>query len=359
MLKFFKRTHTLPFKFDIPSYSKFYLEQSNSITCFIKFFKRYIYILLKKQNHHEIFLIQKVHKKLLWINLSAPSLGDSLMDLSSRIMLEDKSIDLFTDIKNAHIYSDDRFFNKIYTKISEVDKLAYDLVILDSYSTKSIKVKAKVSPKTPYVGMFGYFNGPEVNRVLFSFHQMNNLLNYHKSKNDINILAKNSISISKEDYEIVNNLIYNNYITIALGGEWQYRTYNKWNKVLDLLLSHEKKLNVVLIGSTNAQKAATEIIYKFPQCNIFNFVSKLSFNQTAAIIKRSQILLCCDGGLMHAATAVNAKILPLFSRLSPEMQLTNAANAFPLFDANDVNNIPVQSIFLKYCEALNLYDSHP
>ena len=38
--------------------------------------------------------------------------------------------------------------------------------------------------------MFGFYNGPEVNRVLFSFHRMNSLLGYIKSENERMDLSK-------------------------------------------------------------------------------------------------------------------------------------------------------------------------
>jgi hypothetical protein len=61
---------------------------------------------------------------------------------------------------------------------------------------------------------------------------------------------------------------------------------------------------------------------------------------------------------MHAANAVNTPIVPLFARLAPQMQLTNSSCAFPLFDKNDVNNIPVDDILTKYYEASSFVDNH-
>ena len=355
----FSKTYKLPFKFNIPNYFQSFLQEKTRLQRLIKFTKRYLYIVIKNQKNLEIFNIEPKHNRILWINISAPSLGDSLMDLSSRIMFKEKTVDLFTDIKNAHIYTDDHILNNIYTEITDVDKLKYNLVIIDSYSTRSIGIKSKIAPKTPYVGMFGYYNGPEVNRVLFSFHQMNNLLGYVKSEDEVNSIARNSMSISTEDQEFVNNInIPDKYIVIVLGGEWQYRTYNKWNEVIDQLIIDDKDLNIVLVGSENAGSASKELLEKFPQSNLFDFVAKFSFNQTAEIIRRSQVVLCCDGGLMHAANAVNTNIVPLFSRLTPEMQLTDVINAFPLFDNSNVNNITVKEVLAKYFEASNLFDSH-
>ena len=140
--------------------------------------KLYIYIVIKRQRKLEVFNILPKYKKILWINVSAPSLGDSLMDLSGRVLLKDRTIDLYTDKKNANLYQNDFIFSKIFTHNNKVDSSRYDVVIIDSYSTRSINIKAKIAPFTVFVGMFGYYNGPEVNRVLFSFHQLNHLLGY-------------------------------------------------------------------------------------------------------------------------------------------------------------------------------------
>jgi len=356
----FNKTYTLPFKFDIPNYTQEFLVQTPIFKRWIKFIKRYLYIASKGQKNLEIFKISPKYKNILWINISAPSLGDSLMDLSSRVLLKGRNIDLFTDKKNAHIYGDDHIFNNIYSKIEDVKNSKYDLVIIDSYSSRSINIKSKIAPSTPFAGMFGYYNGPEVNRVLFSFHQMNHLLGYTKSEDKINASARASMLISKADQEIINQIdLPDRYIAIVLGGEWDYRTYNAWDKVITQILDNDQKINIVFIGSGNATSIAKELLGQFSESNIFDCVGKYSFNQTAQIIKQSQTLLCCDGGLMHASNAVNTPIAPLFARLTPQMQLTNAIVAFPLFDKSDVNNISVESVLEKYNEASNFVDSHP
>ena len=359
-MRSFNKTYTLPFKFSIPNYTQDFLNQTSVFKRWLKFIKRYLYIVLKSQKNLEVFSILPDHKNILWINISAPSLGDSLMDLSSRIMLDSKNVDLFTDQKNAHIYTDDHIFKNIYTKIEEINKPKYDLVIVDSYSSRSINVKSKIAPTTPFVGMFGYYNGPEVNRILFSFHQMNHLLGYVKSEYEINTSAKASMSISKEDQEVVNSInLPIDYIAIVLGGEWDYRTYNKWGQVITQILARDKQTNIVFIGSGNAKDVAKDLLSQFLKNNVFDCVAKYSFNQTAQIIKKSKTLLCCDGGLMHAANAVSTPIVPIFARLTPQMQLTDATCAFPLFDKSDVNNISVEAVLKKYNKASNFVDNHP
>jgi heptosyltransferase-2 len=356
----FNKTYTLPFKFNIPNYTQDFLNQTPQFKRWTKFIKRYVYIAFKGQKNLEIFSVLPTHQNILWINISAPSLGDSLMDLSSRIMLKDRKVDLFTDKKNAHIYKDDHIFDNIYTEVANIDGSKYDLVIIDSYSSRSINIKSKIAPTTHFVGMFGYYNGPEVTRVLFSFHQMNHLLGYVRNEDEINASAKTSMSFSKKDQEIVRQIsLPNNYIAIVLGGEWDYRTYNNWGKVIQQILASDKQTNFVFIGSTNAKDKAKEFLKKFPETNIVNCVAKYSFNQTTQIIQQAKILLCCDGGLMHAANAVGTPIVSIFARLTPKMQLTDAVTVFPLFDQKDVNSISVDNVLEKYYQASNYVDNHP
>ena len=355
----FEKTYTLPFKYEIPNYTSVFLEESSITKCWIKFIKRYIYLTIKRQTALEIRQILPKHRNILWINLSAPSLGDSLMDLSSRVLLKGKEVDLFTDKKNANLYQDDSVFSRIFTQKVEVAQYKYDLVILDSFSTRSIDIKTQILPLNPFVGMFGYYNGPEVNRVLFSFHRMNQLLGYVNSETEVNKVARPSMAIEINNLPSVEGLnLPSSYIAIALGGEWAYRTYNKWGEVIDKLTKNNDKLNLVFVGSDNAKESAKALTETFPRDNIFNCVAKFTFNQTAQIIKGANILLCCDGGLMHSANAVNTPILPLFAKLTPLMQLTESIQAFPLFDANNVNNIPVEDILVKYIEATNSVNNH-
>ena len=347
----FKKTYQLPFKFQVPNYIQSHIDEVSQLKRLIKFLKRYLYLILKNQKNLEIFSILPKHKKILWINISAPSLGDSLMDLSGRVMLKDRRIDLFTNVKNHHLYSNDEYFNNVYTELKDIDTLGYDLVIIDSYSSRSIKVKSIIAPKISFVGVFGYFNGPEVNRILFSFHKINHLLGYIKSENEINSMAKNSISISQNDCNIVDNLVPKKYITIVLGGEWHYKIYKNWEKVIDQIILNDKKLKIIFIGSANAKQASKELIGKYPQKLCLDFVERLSFNQSIEVARRSEVFLCCDGGLMHAANALGVNSISLFARLTPKMLITKCTKSFNLFDSKNVNNIPVKEIVDMYLEA--------
>jgi len=353
----FSKTISFPFKYQIPNYVDKHIQEVSVLHRMIKFFRRNLFLFIKRQKNLEIFAILPNHKNILWINISAPSLGDSLMDLSSRVMLADKNVDLYTSKKNAHLYFDDEIFRNVFTNKLELINNIYDLVILDSYSTRSVKIKAKVAPHNLFVGIYGFFNGPEVNRILYSYHQLNNLLGYEKSETEINNIAKNILSISDIDKSVVTDFLPKEFIAICIGGEWQYKTYQKWGDLIEKIFKKNQKINIVLLGSSNAQRQSQDLIVRFNNYKFIDLVSKLTFNQTAEVIKRSKISICCDGGLMHAANAVNANIIALIARLKPEMLLVND-NAVALFDKNNVNNIEVESVFNIYCEMSSLFDNN-
>ena len=118
-------------------------------------------------------------------------------------------------------------------------------------------------------------------------------------------------------------------------------------------MQDNEELNIILLGSGNAKKAGVQLLREFSSYYLMDFTSRLSFNQTAQVIKQSKIFLCCDGGLMHAAAAVEAKFIPLLARLPAEMLLTQDISSYKLFDKNNVNNILIDDILSDYYEITN------
>lgn len=355
----FNKTFQLPFKTEIPNLIQEHLDSVSFYKRLNKFIKRYVYIFLKGQAKLESNRIHDYQKKILWINISAPSLGDSLMDLSGRFLLKDRELDLFTDKKNYHLFENDEFFSKVYCQIDQLNKKKYDLVIIDSYSTRSIKIKNLIAPRTHYVGIYAYFNGPEVNRALFSFFQINSLLGNIKSTSEILSVAKNYISITSKDKNLVSQIIPSNYIAIVLGGEWDYKTYNKWTELIQKISLEQDDIVFVLLGSKNAIKESKKILANFPEFFFINLTNKLSYKQSVEVTRHAKVLICCDGGLFHGACSVDANIVVLLARLGLDMLTTSNSKIYSIFDSNSVNNIDVDAILDKYHAAINLYDNHP
>jgi len=342
----YRETFELPFKYKIPNKTNQFFRERKLIKNYFKFLKRKFFIYITGQRGLKVDYIDSKAKRILWINMTAPSLGDSLMDLSGRSLINNKCIDLFTDHSNAFLFENDKFFRNVYSQVADV-KSKYDLVIIDSFSPRSFSIKVQVAKTIPYVGLFGFYNGPEVNRVLFSHHRINHLQGYEKSKNEINHTAKNHLFINQSDKKYIDSLkLPEKFYTIVIGGEWGYRTYNDWESVIKKIREFDKYAELILVGSINGKSEAEKIHSTDPL--LINFVAKLTFLQTAEVINRSRMTLCCDGGLMHAANALDTPVLCLFARLSENMRLTRTLKYSCIEDKENVNNITALEVFDEF-----------
>ena len=90
--------------------------------------------------------IESKHRRILWINLAASSLGDSLMDLSARPLLVDRNVDLLSHPKNISLYQKDPWFCDVTDDPSEFKKRDYDLVICDAFSPRVLIQKLLIAP---------------------------------------------------------------------------------------------------------------------------------------------------------------------------------------------------------------------
>ena len=103
----------------------------------------------------ELNRITDEHRSILWINWAAPSLGDSLMDLSARVLLDGREVVLLTHPKNKSLFENDDHFCSVFSDdrelIAKYGKSYFDLVICDSYSPRVLSKKIAVAPFVPFV----------------------------------------------------------------------------------------------------------------------------------------------------------------------------------------------------------------
>jgi len=273
-----------------------------------KYLKRKLYMQCLGQAKREISNIPAAAKNILWINLSAPSLGDSLMDLSARQMLVGFNVDLLTDKKNISLYQGDPFFRNTYSDRDDIsiEWSLYDLVILDSYSPRFLKIKAEKIPNTPFVGMWGFVNGFEVHRTLYSFYRMDFLLN------GLGAISKLKPIIKTPDFFDAGLDNKKKKIALVVGAEWNYRRYAHWAQVVaGIFQEYGTDFEVVLVGSANGSEDAGGISSRFIHCE--SFVGKCTLSQTASLIQQSDLVIAADGGLWHLACALNKPSVVLFA----------------------------------------------
>lgn len=90
----------------------------------------------------------------------------------------------------------------------------------------------------------------------------------------------------------------------------------KWAELADCLIQ-KNKATIVFLGSADDKDHVTEIINKMKSDNFVNLTGKTSLRETAAIIKKSKLLVSPDTGAMHIAKALDIPLVALFGPVNP------------------------------------------
>ncbi len=281
----------------VPSnYENFRLDQKQQLKTVLRYLKRYLYMCARGQRQLLRHFIESDVRKILWINLSAPSLGDALMDLSAVSLLGERRVTLVTHTANIQLFEGDSLFERVLSPSNGVVKglriEKFDLVVLDSFSPRTLDIKIKASPSTPFVGIYGFLNGYEVHRTIYAFRRLEKLLG-------IKSLATTRLRLASDGSHHIRS-ITRPRLGVGIGGEWEFRTYKHWPIVLANLVSLD--LDIILLGSENGLKDAAEIFHLFGD-RVMNLVSRTSLKEAIEQLRACDAFLGADGGLWHIASA--------------------------------------------------------
>jgi hypothetical protein len=339
-------TIDFPFPMDIPNTTEQFLNDASLPKLFLKHRKRKCLMRILGQKKYLQQHIPESARKILWINLSAPSLGDTLMDLSSRTLLKNRHLDLFTANNNARLYHNDAIFHNVYTDKTKISENNYDFIIMDNFGASTLITKKSLAPNTPFTGMYGFYMASNTHRVLFSFHRLNHLLNNPIQPSQISAIAKPSITTTTDVKKTIDDLkLPACFLVIAVGGEWDFRTYPHWNQVISKIHRDHPQLKIVLVGSANGMMMRDKIL-ALPDANqyITDTVNQYTFKETAEIIRRSELMVCADGGLFHATNCFAKPVITLLAKLPMKIYNTEALPITALYAPNHLNQIQPQQI---------------
>lgn len=278
-----------------------------SLHWLIKYVKRRFFMVLFGQQ----FLIRdeaqlKPNMRVLWISRSAPSIGDTIMDLSPRKMLANVAvIDLLVANGSADLFENDPHLDCVTNNISIIRTRVvangqYDFVITDSISPRSLVPKILIAPCVKFASIYGFVNGFEIHRTQFAHVRMALLLDRKIPEKKLALLDRQIISIKKaKRYDLV----------IGIGGNWSFRKFSSWHLVLQRLRLLGFTGSVALVGSANGYREAS----LFRDESVDDFVGKLSLKETVSIIASGSFYVGADGGLWHVANALQIPSVVLFA----------------------------------------------
>jgi hypothetical protein len=350
----FRRFWVIPTKDFVPSDQHCFLgDRLSKPSWLFKCVKRYLFFLLSGQVFFEVNNIPDSAGRILWVNLAAPSLGDTLMDVSGRVFLSGREVHLLTHKKNKELFASDPVFSRVFTNAAEIDpncRKTYNLVILDSYGPLTLLRKIRLTGfSCPYVGFYGFLNGYEIHRLMFSHARLAYLCNKSIDSHPIKPL----LGLRNQSHRRPGCTRGRLLAAIAVGGEWRHRTYQHWSSVISGLL---RSVDVLLVGSTNGSGISREIENQFP--SVSSQVGKQTLNEVILSIHQCDLFIGADGGLWHVANALGKPSVVLFAEkhLFDQYQnrvtlATDDIDTRVLYDALDVSNISAIKV-LAECQSL-------
>ena len=347
--KFINKTNIPPFDKKLVTNKTQDYPRSNFIVQLTQLLRRYLMLFVFFQYKYLQDRISINEKNILWIHNTTENIGDSLMKTSSIRYLKSNSfsVDLCVLPKFYDLYKN----NSYCRNVINIDSLAdlsekYDLIILDSLSSKCMKIKLKYYYAKPFVTLYDFFNyfRPDYNLIFFSWYRIQYLLDKHEN---IDNIAKPFVGkLSAKNIKINNLNIKNNSIVIVCGGVDDYRVYPNWIQVIELIDRNRiDTIPLVLVGSENGIEHSKQIINNFSdRVNLVDTVGKYSLTETKSIISSCGLVVGPDGGILQIASALDKKIIALFAQIDSRLRFTSATEYRCLYDDKAVKNIKAEDI---------------
>lgn len=323
---------------------------------------RALYLFISGQHRYHQKKILPPQKKILWLHNTTTNIGDSLMRLSGAALLKTHhQLDLQTIDAVSPLYQTSNIFDGVFS-LETVPTQSYDCIIVDALTTRCLKAKKKYYPHIPFVSLYEYFDSfrSQYNIILFSYFRMAELMGAALAQSHIEQIASVEMQVdlnatpsgSTSNRPLSKNEAIQS-VGIVCGGNDDWRTYQHFSDVIKEILRQHPSIQIILLGANNGISIAETLIKKYPP--LVSMVGKCTVLETAAIIKKLDLLVTPDGGLMHIANALNVPIVALFARIDPTLRLTARNQASTLYDAQDVNNISAHDVSAQLQLIINNY----
>lgn len=320
--------------------------------------RRSLIFVLSGQAKSKINSLRTVGNRGLWLYFGEGQLGDALMDLAPRSLLQKQGfrMDLLTDKPIAHLFQEDPWFEMVTDDVSLLTGVPYDFAIVLSNKRRSIQHKRKYFKKLPWVSILESFSGPDFHRAGYATQRLSDLLGLEMIPSEFVCHANQKLRprLDSIDFKFQTAQV-KNAVALCLGGVDPLRTFTGWATVITELMQCGKN-EFLLIGGDNGVSEARQIKQKFGNLAfVHDYVGKCSIAQSHDLLAAALVVVCADGGLMHLAATTTTPIVALFSStIQPEWRLLSRPTAaFVCSSSPDVNDISPQEIVGKICYLTN------
>lgn len=108
----------------------------------------------------------------------------------------------------------------------------------------------------------------------------------------------------------------------------------------------ELELPVIILGGPDDQDSAGKLVELSSNTSLINLCGKLDLNQSACLVKRSELVISHDTGLMHIAAAFKKKIISIWGNTIPEFGM------YPYLPGNQSRIFEVKGLSCRPCSKI-------
>lgn len=289
-------------------------------------------------------------RKLLWYYDWA-TIGDAIMDLSQRFLIDPRiSIDLCMPHGPIELFIGDERFRRVSRSLDDCDA-RYDMVIVQSLSTKTIFKKLQYHPFTPWLSIMAHRRDERFSRIQLAYEQIARVFKPREAGP-----IEPALTIPAHGTRQPRPFT----ISVAVGGGDKRRRYKNWPELIRLISSSWPKRiarpSFVLIGAGETARETVEAVCELQECgHVESYVDLPDVAAAAEVIQQSSFFVGADGGLMHIAAALGKPGVAIFCEIKPEWRLHSNSKIHPVFSERDINSIPVERVsreVTNYCREL-------
>ena len=201
---------------------------------------------------------------------------------------------------------------KFVEKIITVSKKKYNMHWLDIiYNCSGKKWDIIIDFRSSLLSYFLSHNKKFIFKKKSNINHVQQLSNYFGFDCSELFIETNN----EEDLEVKKNVSDAfNYFVIFPRGNWKPKIWSvkNYNNLLKKILSRNKNIKFILVGSKVEEKIYHEKITKNIHDKYIINLFGASLTQTAAYMKKSTLFIGNDSGLSHMASATNLKSIVLF-----------------------------------------------
>ncbi len=288
-------------------------------------------------------------RRMLWV-YTWTTVGDAIMDLAPRILVPRRvAVDLLIAPVLAPLFAGDRRLRKVHSSLETLTG-DIDFVLLDSFRTTSLRLKAKRYAGLSFASMRGHNAGECFDRVAFADRRMRQLFGLPLEE-----VVQPRLDLGEAGGKVFDDVRFR--IAVPVGARVARKRYPHWNETLAVIVAgwprHMAPPLFILLGhGESARRDLRAIGPAFVAAHAVSQVDSGDLRKAALDIAECDAFLGVDGGLMHVAMAVGTPGLALFAQVDPAYFLRSVGTMQALRCEDEVSALEPERVAATFLAAL-------